>query len=372
MKRRTDFAPHMRNTMRVVLPLLVVAAAIAASVSGSASATTTKASGSSSRTAKIKLTYSSYGGALQKAEEKALIKPYEKLHPNIDVVYDPTTSYSKLKLMVESKNVSWDVVDVGNDFGLSPADTKLLVKIDCKVVPCAVLQPERYLTTGYRVNFSPSGEALGYNTKLMPEGRVPTGWADFFNASTFPGKRIAMPPDAYSWAFEPALVASGVPRNKLYPLDLKRALGEWDKVKDITTFTSNFQQCAESVATGDAVMGMCWTGRFYDVQKRGAPVAVAWNGATLNGGYLVIPKGSKHVTEAMDFIAYVVSKKAQAAFTNEIPYGPARLDALPLVKPSIRPWLATLRSKQAIFINDLWWAKNRDRAFKAWQEWLTK
>jgi putative spermidine/putrescine transport system substrate-binding protein len=222
------------------------------------------------------------------------------------------------------------------------------------------------------VNFSPSGEALGYNTKLMPSGRVPKSWADFFDKTRFPGKRIAMPPDAYSWAYEPALVASGVPRNKLYPLNLTRALQEWDKIKDVTTFTSNFQQCAESVATGDAAMGMCWSGRFYDVKKRGAPVAVSWNGATLNGGYLVIPKGSKHVAQSMRFIAYIVSKKAQAAFTNQIPYGPARLDALPLVKRSILPWLATRRSKQAIFINDAWWAKNRDHALKVWQEWLQK
>jgi putative spermidine/putrescine transport system substrate-binding protein len=357
-------APRRRGMKRAVLALVV--AGVAGLAYGSAGATPTQ------KTEKIKLTYVSYGGALQVAEEAALIKPFEKLHPNIDVVYDPTTSYSKLKLQVESKNVTWDVVDVGNDFGLSPTDTKLLVKIDCKVVPCSVLQPKRYPTTGYRVNFSPSGEALGYNTKLMPAGLVPKTWADFFDTTKFPGKRTAMPPDAYSWAYEPALVASGVPRDKLYPLDLNRALSEWDKIKKDTTFTSNFQQCAESVATGDAVMGMCWSGRFYAMQKSGAPIAVSWDGATLNGGYLVIPKGSKHVKEAMQFIAFVVSKKAQAAFTNAIPYGPARLDALPLVRKDILPWLATKRSNQAIFINDAWWSKNREHAFQVWKEWLTK
>jgi putative spermidine/putrescine transport system substrate-binding protein len=352
-----------RQTVLVAVMVLFAAAIYAGTT---AAATTTRHTGS------VTLTYVSYGGALQTAEESALIKPFEKLHPNIKIVYDPTVSYTKLVSMVQSHNVSWDVVDVGNDFGLSPSDTKYLTKIDCKTVPCGSVQPGMYPTTGYRVNWSPSGEALGYNTTLMPSGKVPTSWADFFDTTKFPGKRIAMNPDTGSWTYEEALVAAGVPRNHLYPLNLNKALAEWDKIKSDTTFTENFQQCAESVATGDAAMGMCWSGRFYDVKKSGAPVAVSWNGTTLNGGYYVVPKGDPHVTEAMEFIAYAVSKKAQAAMSNAIPYGPANVAAMSLIKPSIKPWLGVSHRSQAIFINDQWWSKNRDRAFKTWQAWLTK
>ena len=351
------------------LLVLSLLAGVATLINGSASAKTTKRS---HHAATVTITYASYGGALQVAEESAIIKPFEKLHPDIKVLYDPTISYSKLIAMVQSHNVTWDVVDIGNDFGLSPSDTKYLVKIDCKVVPCSAVQPNRYPTTGYRLNWSPSGEVLGYNTTKMPTGLVPTSWADFFDTAKFPGKRIAMPPETSSWTYEEALVASGIPRNQLYPLDLQRALNEWDKIKSDTTFTSNFQQCAESVATGDAVMGMCWSGRFYDVKQHGAPVAVTWNGETLNGGYFAVPKGSKHVKEAMEFMAYAVAKKAQAAMSNAIPYGPANLAALPLIKPSIRPWLGVNHTNEAIIINDRWWAKNRDHAVKVWKAWLTK
>src|SRR5882724_13069321 len=97
----------------------------------------------------VTLTYASYGGALQKAEEPAWLEPFAKANPGVKVAYD-ITDYAKLKAMVESGNVTWDVVTVANDFGLD-ADKGLLEPIDCKIVPCADLQPDRFLTTGYRV-----------------------------------------------------------------------------------------------------------------------------------------------------------------------------------------------------------------------------
>ena len=65
----------------------------------------------------VTITYVSFGGALQAAEEKAWLQPYMQLHPNVKVLYD-NVDYAKLKAMVESGNVTWDVVTTGPDFGL--------------------------------------------------------------------------------------------------------------------------------------------------------------------------------------------------------------------------------------------------------------
>jgi putative spermidine/putrescine transport system substrate-binding protein len=326
--------------------------------------------GSSSGQQQVTITYASYGGALQKAEELAFIAPYMKLHPNIKIVYDATMDYSKLIAQVTTGNVSWDIADVGNDFGLT-GDEKYLEKIDCTVVPCTALQPDKYPTTGYRAAWSVSGVALGYNTTKMPAGQTPQGWADYFDLKKFPGKRIAMSGVTSGWTLELALVADGVDQNSLYPLDIQRALRKWDTIKSQVTFTSDFQQCAESVATGDAALGACWSGRFYDVHKNGAPVAVQWNGTTLNGGYLSVPKGSKHVKEAMDFIAYMCSPKPEAIMANAIPYGGPNAPFIDGVNADIKPWLGTTYADHAIFVDDRWWDKNRDATAKIWQAWLT-
>jgi hypothetical protein len=42
------------------------------------------------------LTYASFGGALQKAEEAGWLRPFEKEHPGVTIVYD-FVDYAKLK-----------------------------------------------------------------------------------------------------------------------------------------------------------------------------------------------------------------------------------------------------------------------------------
>src|SRR6266481_5805398 len=114
----------------------------------------------------VTITYASFGGALQKQEEAAWLKPFMNQNPGAKIVYD-SVDYAKLKAMVEANDVVWDVVAVANDFGLT-SDEPLLEKIDCSVVPCDQLQPDRFPTTGYRAAHSSSGLAIGYNTKKMP------------------------------------------------------------------------------------------------------------------------------------------------------------------------------------------------------------
>jgi putative spermidine/putrescine transport system substrate-binding protein len=342
------------------MALLAVSTLLAVACGGGGS------KGGSAQGEKIKLTYASFGGALQEAEEKAFIEPYEKAHPNIDIVYD-IIDYSKLISQVESGNVIWDIADVGNDFGLTK-DEKYIQKVPCGIVPCDQLQPDKYPTTGYRVAWSPSGLVLGYNTSKMPAGLEPQSWADFFDLRKFPGKRVSMA-DISSFFLEQALVAGGVPKDQLYPLDIDRALKKWDTVKDQTIFTTNYQACAETVATGDAVMGNCWSGRFFNVAQNGAPVKVQWKAATLNAGYFVVPKGAKHTKEAWDFIAYIVSAQNNCKTSWYIPYGPANKNALSCVKN--KDWLGTTYEDEAIHIDDVWYDANRDTLAKSWQEWLS-
>jgi putative spermidine/putrescine transport system substrate-binding protein len=119
------------------------------------------------------LTYAGYGGALQKAEEAGWLNPYMKENPDVKIIYD-NVDYAKLKAMVESGDVVWDLATTAGDFGLKK-DEVLLEKIDCTIVPCSKMQPEKFQTTGYRVPHQTSGVVLGYNTAKMPEGKKTEG-----------------------------------------------------------------------------------------------------------------------------------------------------------------------------------------------------
>ena len=319
--------------------------------------------------AQVTLTWASNGGAYGKAEDAAWLTPYQKQFPNVKIVYDPTDDAQKLIQMVDSGNVSWDVVTLGNDFGLGSTE-KYLEKIDCSVVTCSNLQPDKYPTTGYRAAQSSSGTVMAWNKQKLGGAPPPKNWTDFFDVQKYPGKRVMMG-DLASSPLEIALVADGVPPDKLYPLDIPRALKKFDTIKKVTNFTINYQGCAEAIATGDAVMGQCWSGRIYSMIKNGAPVDYTWTGQTSAAGYMGVPKGSKNVREAMKLIAYVLTSQNCARITDFIPYGCVMPDASKYYKPEVIPNLGVANTdKNTIFIDDRYYATHRDEYNEAWQCWL--
>ena len=62
----------------------------------------------------------SWGGTTQDAQKQAWAKAVHA-SDGIAVLQDGPTDYGKLKAMVESGNVSWDVVDVEHDFAIKAA-----------------------------------------------------------------------------------------------------------------------------------------------------------------------------------------------------------------------------------------------------------
>ncbi len=176
----------------------------------------------------VTLTFVSFGGAYQDAQTKGWVEPFMKANPNIKIVQDQPTDYAKIKAQAEAGNVTWDVVDVGNDFGLA-RNKDILTPLDKKVLKTAYTQAlPGVIQSRWRVADIIYGVVMAYRTDKFK--RPPAGWKDFFDTKTFPGKRGL-------WKFvsggllEFALVADGVPQKKLYPLDLNRAFKKLDTIK---------------------------------------------------------------------------------------------------------------------------------------------
>jgi putative spermidine/putrescine transport system substrate-binding protein len=320
----------------------------------------------------VTITFTGSGGVLQDLETKYYFEPFMKEHPNIKILQDSPLNYAKLQAMVEAGNVTWDIVEIGPGFGLGPQHTKFLEKIDCTVVPCSRLQPDKFLTTGYRIAENTSAMVLAYRTDKFPAGNEPQSWADFFDVAKFPGGRslLKIPGNVSSVGIlEAALLADGVPAAQLYPLDLKRALKKMDTIRSSIVWAADNQACAEQIATGEASMGDCFNGRSYNFFKSGSPIALQWNTVIHESGYLVIPKGTKHLKEAMLLAAYIVSDEHAAGITKEIPYGPANTVAAKLSDPATAAWNPATHQNQGIAVNDQWWADHSAEAIKAWTEW---
>ncbi|MDC6679046.1 extracellular solute-binding protein, partial [Leclercia adecarboxylata] len=82
----------------------------------------------------------SWGGSTQDGQKQAWADPFSKAS-GITVVQDGPTDYGKLKAMVESGNVQWDVVDVEADFALRAAAEGLLEPLDFSVIQRDKIDP---------------------------------------------------------------------------------------------------------------------------------------------------------------------------------------------------------------------------------------
>ena len=312
------------------------------------------------------LAFVSWGGTLQDAITEAWLDPYSEENSNIDIVVDGPPVLSKLKAMVESGNVTWDVVDIG-PATYDPAT--LLEPLDCEVVECDKI-PEGIPFNGYGMPFYLYMSAISYRTDKV-EG-TPENWADYFDFEKFPGKRAYTAASITGGFLEKALMADGVAPADLYPLDVERALKKLDTVRDNLVFWNTSGECARLLSAGEVVMADCASGRIQELDAAGEPVGIQWNQSIPLQDVLAIPKGSKNVAEAMKLIAYITSGEHGHALGEYFPYGSGNVDAIAKQSSRFAGWYPSDHSAVSIQFNrDQWYEKNGAAVEAKVTNWLT-
>lgn len=312
----------------------------------------------------------SYGGAYQESQRKAYFEPFARQYGV--TVREETWSgdLAKLKAMVESGNVTWDVVDVEAHMVLLGARDNLLEPIDYSLTPRNELLPQAIHKYGVANCFWST--ILAYNThEYKPDRPRPKDWADFWNVAAYPGPRALRRDPVANLEF--ALLADGVPKENLYPIDVDRAFRSLDKIKDhVTVWWEAGEQPAQLLGSGEVVLSSAWNGRIYNAQQDNKPEAVEWEGGIISSDWWVIPRGSKNAAVAQEFIAFATSAGPQSTYPSYIPYGPVNTEAIKDVaadKLKDLPTSPENLSKQ-VFIDNQWWFDNKDTVMEKWNTWL--
>ena len=312
----------------------------------------------------VTLTFSSFGGVYQDAQKKAWQEPYTQL-TGAQFQNDENSSNATIKAQVEAGQVTWDIVDVGNDFGLD-ANKDLLEPLDYSLIPKAEMNADLTLSD-WRVPDITYGVVLGYNTDKTA-GKVPAGWADYFDTTKFPGKRGAWD---YSEGgmFEFALMADGVKPADLYPLDLPRATKKLDTIKDDLVFWSSGAESQELIGSGEVAMTMIWNGRAWSAKNIDhKPVEIQWNQQIVTADYLVVPKGTPNKDAAMKFIAYASCAANNAKPSEYIPYGPTNNNSKPN-PDKVKDLSVSNADENSAYFDDKYLIDNFDEVDAAWQAW---
>jgi len=342
--------------------------------SGSAAASPSAAGNAAICTAPPKhegttLTFSSFGGVYQAAQREGWLKPYSDL-TGVTFQESEESSNATIKAQVESGNVEWDVVDVGNDFGLD-ANKDLLEPLDYTLIDKSQILDG--FASDYRVGDITYGVALAYNTDKT-KGVAPAGWADFFDTTKIPGKR-GLWKYSTGGVLEFALMADGVPPKDLYAggqLDIPRALKKLDTIKNDIVWWNSGAESQDLIGSGEVAMSMIWNGRGYSAKHTdGKPVEIQWNQQILTADYFVVPKGTPNKQVAMEFIAWALCANNNAAVSNKIPYGPTNKNATP--NPSVVADLAVTNADDNTgYFDDEYLVNDFDTIDAQFQAWLTK
>jgi putative spermidine/putrescine transport system substrate-binding protein len=312
----------------------------------------------------------SWGGAFQDAQREAYFKPFEEMS-GIKVVESEGPDVSKIKAMVDTGNVEQDVVE------LDRADVILLEKqgdywepIDYSIFDTANIDEGRRYK--YSVDMLPYSTVIGYRNDVFSEG--PQGQADFWDQSKFPGPRsTAGGTGGVTPYLAFGLIADGVSKDKVYPIDIDHAFDMFSKIKpDVVKFWEAGAQPAQLLSDKEAVMVHSWNGRMYAIQQEKAPVTVQWNEAELATDVWAIPKGAANAENAQKFSAFITLPVSQARLSYLIPYGSVNNASAALMTPEQLENLPTAPAYlEKQFVRDIeWWVENRDAVIDRWNEWI--
>jgi putative spermidine/putrescine transport system substrate-binding protein len=286
----------------------------------------------------------------------------------IKIVDTSPTDFGKLRAMVESGNVVWNITEIGGQDGYRVTQMGLAEPIDAKIVDRSKFQPQAQMTHV----FSPScySTVIAYRPDAFPNG-APKSWADFWDVKTFPGPRSLRnhPVDN----LEAALMADGVAPDKLYPIDVDRAFKKLDTIhKHINVWWTTGQQPAQLLVDKEVVLATGWNGRFYDLIRKEAPLAMEWNGGILKQGSWVVPKGAKDQYWSMKVLVMMSDPKRQAANAEVLGYSGMHLDSNQYVAEKIRPLLPLYPDnlKKQLWLDQEWWTKNGSEMGERWNKWM--
>lgn len=317
----------------------------------------------------VTLTFVSWGGSFQDGQMQAAGEPFAK-ESGAKVLSDGPTEYAKVKAQVDSKNVTWDIVDSDSIWAEKQCgENGLLQPIDTKVVDLSET-PEQ-LTGECYVPAMQYGYVIMYNADKYKT--APTGWKDFFDTKNFPGKRaIAGFEDVGPGVYEGALLAEGVPADKLYPLDMDRAYKKLDTIKDDLIFWKTGAESVQMMESGEADMALVWSGRGYEAVKNGANYKPIWNQALVVYEALSVPKHARNSKAAMAFLNYYLGAKQQAKLTELTSYSPVNKNAKPNLDELGQQFLVTNPEIQSQMVDTdtKWWAKVYDSELERWMAWL--
>ena len=299
------------------------------------------------------------GGKSGDSIEVGYIEPLTK-KTGIKVIRESPSSLGKLRALVESGQTSTVMFELGSGVMVQARKLGLIEKVDWDAVAPAAMFPEAKNEYGFGYQYFSTIMAWRAGQK------EPKTWAEFFDTKAFPGKRCV--PDYPHYCLPFAVMATGVPADKLYPLDVDAGFKKLGEVKrDISVWWKAGAQPPQLLKDNEVQYVICWSGRVVGDPAFGMNFA----GGMADLSYFGIVKNSTPGDKAAAYkLMHEMSlPENQAKAAEVISYTGPSPELDPLL-PKDRLWqFPTSKQNKAVqwFQNAEWWADNGEAVNKKWE-----
>lgn len=276
-------------------------------------------------------------------------------------------SAGKIRAMVESGAVVWDLCDSGLGTSLILEQEGVIQPIDYSIVDRAKVLEGMAFTHGV-ANYAFS-YVLATNSKLLG-GNVPKNWADVWNTRDFPGMRTFR--KSVRGMLECATMAQGVSGKDVYEVlstqdGIAAGIDMFRKLRDHIIVWGSGSESQNLFLQEEVVMGNIWHTRAFLLKDQLEPGTfdVTFDGGLLTAGVWVVPRNNPAGTEeVMKFIAHTQDPQLQVKWFQETGSGPINPAAAPMVPAELAAWNPSSPENLAtqILYNDEWYATNQQAA----------
>jgi putative spermidine/putrescine transport system substrate-binding protein len=317
---------------------------------------------------------SSWGGDLAAMQQVAYVEPFQKLSGIKVIVSGDQPDSAKIKSQVDTGNYTYDVCEIDQFTVLNlnkKASQSYFEPIDYSLFDVAhIAAANRHK---YAVDMLPYSWVNAYRTDVFKAGH-PHGWQQWWDTKRFPGKRtLPGGTNGLTPFLEGAIMATGVPMNKVYPISIDAAYKSLDVIRpSIVKWWDSGQTPAQLLSSKEAVLANAWNGRIVATKERGVPVDIDWYQGMLATDAWAILRGTPNKTNAQKFTAFMTLPISQARQGLLIDYGfvnSGALEYLPKSRLAVLP-TGPKQLSQQFHYGSAWWADNFDAVIQRWATWV--
>lgn len=337
----------MACTLTALIAVLVAACGGGGSSSSSESSSSAEESSSSGEEASTSggeslsgegsLVIGGWGGAIDKATQIHYIDPYQEEggQSSITFVDAPSAQLARVEAQNQAGNIEWDLIDS------APGENAYQMNAKGLLAPLpSALKAELEQTLGkekvtdFGFTHANIGHVIVCNMDKMKT--CPETMAEFFDTEKFPETRTmgsATPLVTVTAAEEAAGMEPS--ETSSTPVDLDSAMEQLDAVRpDVKVFFESGDQQLQIMRSGEAEMGLLWSGRAYTLEEEGMNVQINWNQSVYEPSFWTAVKGGPNEKGAFEFMKWIANHpKNQAEWGEELNYSVPSPEAFEFFSP---------------------------------------